>query len=148
MLLLFNTKKFLPVNFDGSGHTLVYTWFLVGRSMRICPLGLKRRQEARFKMLSVVLWIVTPYCLVGGCQRFGGNYRLHLQGTSANGGDTFLRNAGDYMTSQPRRPQSTFSQPWEPQISTLRWILGLWGREVDGAGSGSCLMACFGISSV
>jgi hypothetical protein len=31
-------------------------------------------------MSIVVFWLVTPSVLVGGYQRFGGTYRLHLQG--------------------------------------------------------------------
>jgi hypothetical protein len=42
--------------------------------------------EMRFEVLramkisTVVLWVVIPYTLVGGYQRFGRTYLLHLQG--------------------------------------------------------------------
>jgi hypothetical protein len=33
-----------------------------------------------YQMPSVVLWDVTQRSLVGGYKRFGGTYRLHIQG--------------------------------------------------------------------
>jgi hypothetical protein len=48
--------------------------------------------------LMVAFWVVTPYVLADGCQRFGGTYCLHLQG--------FIQKTT--MVSSP---------PWEPQIS-------------------------------
>jgi hypothetical protein len=36
------------------------------------------------KMAVVVFWIATPCSLVGGYQRFGGIYHLHLQSTSGS----------------------------------------------------------------
>jgi hypothetical protein len=35
-------------------------------------------------MSVVVFWVVMPYGLIGGYQRFGGTYRLHLQGEDRN----------------------------------------------------------------
>jgi hypothetical protein len=77
------------------------------------------------QLLSIItLWVVTPCRLVGKYQRFGGIYRLHLQGRQRrwhappkrwqhfypeDGGDSFIRSVGnhlqDYTASQPRRPQ-------------------------------------------
>jgi hypothetical protein len=37
-------------------------------------------------MWIVVFWIVTPCSLVGAYQRFGGTYRLHLQGSFSHVG--------------------------------------------------------------
>jgi hypothetical protein len=78
-------------------------------------------------MKSTIFWDVTPCCLLSCNRRFGGTYRLHLQGQAGgklatcllagscwnyffgpeDGGDMFLRNVGcnskDYMTSYPRR---------------------------------------------
>jgi hypothetical protein len=57
------------------------------------------------KMPTVVLWIVKLCSLVGGYQRFGLNYRLHMY--PEYGGDVFLLNVSnhlqDYVVSQPRR---------------------------------------------
>jgi hypothetical protein len=70
-------------------------------------------------MKSIIFWDMTP-CSPFSCnRRFGGTFRLHLQGLRADwfllkyfsdsedGGDMFLRNVGcnstDYMASYPRR---------------------------------------------
>jgi hypothetical protein len=49
--------------------------------------------------MSVVFWVVTPCCVVGGYQRFGGSYRLHLQGDLDN-------HLQDRTAAQPRKQQS------------------------------------------
>jgi hypothetical protein len=36
--------------------------------------------ENKNELLMLVLWVVTPYGLIGGYQSFGETYCLHLQG--------------------------------------------------------------------
>jgi hypothetical protein len=58
----------------------------------------------------IIFWEMTP-CGSYKNRRFGGSYRLHLQGALAlvhpeDGGDTILRNVGScksHMVSSPRR---------------------------------------------
>jgi hypothetical protein len=81
------------------------------------------REEHRLRAKSIIFWDVTPCSLLSCNRRFGGTYRLHLQGLLAtcllavscwnylfdpeDGGDMFLRNVGcnlrDYTASHPRR---------------------------------------------
>jgi hypothetical protein len=50
----------------------------------VCWRGEARKMRfgllTAMKMSMVVFWVVTSCGLVGGCQRFGGTYCLHLQG--------------------------------------------------------------------
>jgi hypothetical protein len=54
----------------------------------------------------VKIWIVAPYGFsrhVGGYQRFGGTYRLHLQDRSEDGDDNFLLNIGNHLTATTQK---------------------------------------------
>jgi hypothetical protein len=72
----------------------------------------------------VVFWVVAPCSLVEVHQRFRGSCCLHHQGDKGDrpddGGSRDLWNVGklvpDYTALQPRRPPSSYSPPWEPQI--------------------------------
>jgi hypothetical protein len=44
------------------------------------------------KMRILFFWVITPYSLAGGYQRFGGTYCLRLQGE-----DMLLRTVGNHM---------------------------------------------------
>jgi hypothetical protein len=82
-------------------------------------------------MKSIFFWDMTPCSPLSCARRFGGTYRLHLQGRRNRfskpaskqlaGGDMFLRNVGwnstDYMASYPRRWYSS------------HWILLGWTNE-------------------
>jgi hypothetical protein len=74
-------------------------------------------------MKSIIFWDMTPCSPFSCTRRFGGTYRLHLQGrrivqqTSEQAGgkqDTFLQNVGcnstDYKASYPRRWYSSHSR--------------------------------------
>jgi hypothetical protein len=84
-----------------------------------------------------VFWVVAPCSLVEVYQRFRGPFCLRHQGCTVllprrqlytdqfthrpdDGGSKDLWNVGkflpDYMVLQPRRQQSSYSPPWEPQI--------------------------------
>jgi hypothetical protein len=101
-----------------------------------------------------------PCSLLSCNRRFGGTYRLHLQGRSSliatcllagscwnfffdpeDGSDMFLRNFGcnltDYTASHRRRWYSSWPPPWKPQIlqytrdiNFLHW-LWWWRRSMS-----------------
>jgi hypothetical protein len=66
-----------------------------------------------------VFSVVVPCSVVEVYQRFRGPCCLHQQGDN-DGGSKDLWNVGkllrDYTALQPRRQQSSYSPPWEPQI--------------------------------
>jgi hypothetical protein len=78
---------------------------------------LKNHQVLRLEVLTGVnvsirfFWVVTPYFLVGGYQRFGGNSRLHLQHIQV------------HKALQARRPQSTSSTLRESRNSNAYKVL-------------------------
>jgi hypothetical protein len=55
----------------------------------------------------VFFWIVTQCSHVDGYQRFGGTYRLHLQGRAQDVSLKRRYSPTGYMVLQPRRAQST-----------------------------------------
>jgi hypothetical protein len=59
-------------------------------------------------MKIVVFWVVAPCSLVEVYQRFRGPCCLHHQGDS------------------PRRQQSSYSPPWEPQILLINCLTKIW----------------------
>jgi hypothetical protein len=95
-------------------------------------------------MKSTILWDITPCSSLRVKRRFGGTYRLHLQGRKISrrrnqresrwqvelcfypedGGDMFLRNVSwlstDYTASYPRRWHSS----WPQRVSILRSSVG------------------------
>jgi hypothetical protein len=64
-------------------------------------------------MVMLVFWVVKPCGTVGDINILEENIK--------NGGSMFLQNSNIYlqvhMVLQPRRPTSTYSMPWESQIS-------------------------------
>jgi hypothetical protein len=96
-------------------------------------------------MKNIFFWNMTPCFLLSYNRRFGGTYRLHLQGRRNNfsknqqgsrwqaslklflrhedGGDMFPRNVGynstDYMASYPRRKYSSNNFLFHPMIFNL-----------------------------
>jgi hypothetical protein len=69
-----------------------------------------------------VFWDVAPYSPVEDDRRFRGAYCLHHQGD--DGGGERLWDVGrllDYTAQHPRRQPSSYSLPWEPEISSSLW---------------------------
>jgi hypothetical protein len=68
------------------------------------------------------------------CRWWSSGLWRNVSPSSVYGGNTFLRNVGihiqDHTASQPIRPQSTASLPWEPQISDIILPVVLYECEI------------------
>jgi hypothetical protein len=82
----------------------IYTeqfWF------RYFSVNLDTKEQTSMK--TAVFWVVSPCSLVEVYQRFRGSCCLHHQGDRG-------KLLPDYTVLQPRRQQSSYPPPWEPQI--------------------------------
>jgi hypothetical protein len=81
--------------------------------------------ELRFIQVKMaVFWVVSPCSLVEVYRRFIGAYCLHHQDDDYpyDGGRNHLWNVRKFLsdyTAQPIRQSSSYSPPWEPEISRM-----------------------------
>jgi hypothetical protein len=68
-------------------------------------LRFSERRTTYCSLLSIIFWDVTPCSLLKCNRRFGGTYRLHLQGRRKNfsKNQPISRRQTDYTASHPRR---------------------------------------------
>jgi hypothetical protein len=69
-------------------------------------------------MKTTVFWVFTPCNLVEVYRCFRGVCCLHYQGDLT-----------DYTAQQPRRQPSSYSPPWEPEISDTHFVILLSGKD-------------------
>jgi hypothetical protein len=87
-------------------------------------INIWKRSIMLIRLLFSVLW-----------QRFWAIYHLSLYFFPEDWGDTSLRNGGRHLqcdtASQPRRPRSTLSRPWERQMLDEQWLITLLQRSLS-----------------
>jgi hypothetical protein len=92
-----------------------------------------------------LFWVVTSCRLVEVYRRFRGACCPPQKGTHRpdDGGNKHLWNVGellpDYTALQPRRQPSSYSPPWEPEISIRHELFSSWG---SGFNSSAVYVAC------
>jgi hypothetical protein len=108
---------------------LFYACEKVQRVLKLPCVRKNLKESRRYRLWSSGLWHHLVFR--GGQPSFGGTCRLHLQGeVPEDYGGTFLWNTGNnlqvHTASQPGRPQSISSSPWELQTSDTKE-----GRYID-----------------
>jgi hypothetical protein len=93
------------------------------------PHGLTQNFNSKMEntvRLTAVFWVDALCCVVEVYRRFRDSCCFHYQGD--DGGSKHLWNVGkllpDYTAQQPGRQPSSYSPPWEPEISNV-WLTAL-----------------------
>jgi hypothetical protein len=88
-------------------------------------LSWRQRTNTFQRLKMTVLWNVAPCSLVEVYRRFRGGYYPHHR--PDDGGSKHPWNVGrripDYKAQHPRRQLSSYSLPWEPEISPIQRLI-------------------------